>query len=472
MSSARATESDAPCDTGYARRLGLFDGTMIVVGGIIGAGIFLNPAIVAQRLPTPAWILGAWIAGGVIALIGALCFAELGARRPAAGGGYVYLRDAFGPLPGFLYGWTLLLVIATGAIAAVAVTFARYAADALHLGAAAVDPLAIAAILVLTAVNYVGVRPGATTQNVLTILKLVALAALILSAFAAGALLGGAHVAAGLPASATSARAAAPARPPAAGVGLIAAFGAALIPVLFSYGGWQQANFVAEEIVEPRRNLPRALLLGVVIVVSVYVLANVAYLTTLGAPRLAASLAPASETMRATLGATGGTLIGWGIVASAFGFLNLVILVSPRVYQAMAGDGLFFRWAARLHPRYRTPAGALLFQAAWSIALLLSGTYGQLLDYVVFGDWIFFGLVVSTLFVYRRREADRARSGGSQTPGFRTFGYPWIPAVFVAAAAYVVASSVWSNPANALIGAVLIGAGVPVFLFWRRRPAG
>jgi len=436
--------------TTYARRLGLFDATMAVIGGIIGAGIFLNPAIVAQRLTTTPWILAAWVAGGGVAVLGALCFAELGARRPAAGGGYVYLRDAFGPLAAFLYGWTLLLVIGSGAIAAVAVTFARYATDLLHLGAGAVDPLAIGAIVLLTAVNYVGVRAGATTQNVFTALKLIALALLIVVS-----LLAVLHGAGCPPARAVP-------RPGARGIGLLGAFGAALIPILFSYGGWQQTNFIAEEIREPRRNLPRALLLGVAAVVAVYVLANVAYLTMLGPPQLADSLAPASETMRVILGPPGGTLIAAGIVASTFGFLNLVILVSPRVYQAMADDGLFFGWAARLHPRFRTPAGALLFQAAWSIVLLLNGTYRQLLDYVVFGDWIFFGLVVATLFLYHRRDA-------GDDVAFRTPGDPFVPGLFVAVALYVVLSSIWSNPRNAAIGAALIAAGVPVFAFWRRR---
>jgi APA family basic amino acid/polyamine antiporter len=456
--------------TAYARRLGLFDATMVVIGGIIGAGIFLNPAIVAQRLPATGWILGAWGAGGVVAVLGALCFAELGARRPAAGGGYVYLRDTLGALPAFLYGWALLLVIGTGAIAAVAVTFARYAADLFHLPAGAVSPLAIGAILLLTVVNYVGVRWGGTTQNLFTVLKLVALATLIVAglfglaragASAAGTL---APVAAGGGAAGAGAGAPGPASAP-AGWALVAAFGTALIPILFSYGGWQQANFIAEEIIEPRRNLPRAILLGVAAVVAVYVLANVAYVRVLGPAALAASQAPASDTMRRVLGPLGGTLIAAGIAASAFGFLNLVILVSPRVYQAMADDGLFFRWAARLHPRWRTPTGALLFQAAWACALLLTGTYGQLLDYVVFGDWIFFGLVVATLFVFRARGRDAA----DDDVAFRAPGYPVVPGLFVAVAAFVVFSSIRSNPRNAAIGGLLITAGVPVFLLWRRQ---
>ena len=457
--------------TTYARRLGLFDGTMVVVGGIIGAGIFLNPAIVAQRVGSPGLILAAWALGGVVALLGALCFAELGARRPEAGGGYVYLREALGPLPAFLYGWTLLLVINSGGIAAVGMTFASYAADLAGLPPSLIKPLAIAAIALLTVINYLGIRPGATTQNVFTILKLVALGGLILAGLALAARVAG-------PGAAAEAAGTAP-----QGMSAVAvALGAALIPVLFAFGGWQNANFVAGEIREPQRNLPRALLLGVGIVVATYLLANLAYVTTLGAAGLAASAAPASDTMRALLGPAGGTFIATGIVLSTFGFLNLSILAAPRVYQAMADDGLFFRWAARLHPRYRTPAGAIVFQSTWAVVLLLSGTYGQLLDWVVFGDWIFFGLVVATLFVYRAR--DRRRDGPARAedgatpeggaaaasePTFRAFGYPWLPACFVLVAGIVVISSIASNPVNALLGSLLIGAGVPVFLFWRRR---
>ncbi|HEY8468484.1 MAG TPA: amino acid permease, partial [Longimicrobiales bacterium] len=394
--------------TSYARRLGLFDGTMVVVGGIIGAGIFLNPAIVAQRVGAPGLILAAWALGGVVALLGSLCFAELGARRPEAGGGYVYLREALGPLPAFLYGWTLLLVINSGGIAAVGVTFASYTADLAGLPASLVKPLAIAAIAALTIINYVGIRPGATTQNVFTVLKLVALGGLILAGLTLAARAAGPVAGAG----AGEARMGEAAAGPEGALAAAGALGAALIPVLFAYGGWQNANFVAGEVRDPQRNLPRALLFGVGIVVATYVLANVAYVVTLGAGGLAASSAPAADTMRALLGPAGGTFITAGIVLSTFGFLNLSILAAPRVYQAMADDGLFFRWAARLHPRYRTPAGAILFQSAWAVVLLLSGTYGELLDWVVFGDWIFFGLVVVTLFVFRAREAREGPEGG------------------------------------------------------------
>jgi len=412
---------------------------MAVVGGIIGGGIFRAPATVAERLRSPGLVLLAWVIGGGVALIGAFCFGELGQRRPRAGGGYVYLRETWGALPAFLYGWTLVLVIATGAIAAVAVTFADYTLALLGLPHRFSVPLAIAAIVLLSGINYVGVRPAAITQNIFTILKLAALAALI----GAGLLI------------------AAPSPPSAAPSAPATALGAALVPILFTYGGWQQTNFIAEEIVEPERNLPRALVLGVAVVVLVYLLTNYVYLHVLGVQRLGASTAPAAETMGALLGPIGGKIIAAGIALSTFGFLNLVILVTPRVLQAMAADGVFFGKLAELHPTYRTPAAAIVALAVCAIILTLTGTFGQLVDYVTFGDWIFFGLTVAGLFIYRRREP--------MTGGFRVPGYPVTPAVFVLAAAYVVISAVLSNPHNAIIGAGLIALGVPVFLYWRSR---
>jgi basic amino acid/polyamine antiporter, APA family len=442
------TISPIPVPGTYARRIGLFSGIMMVVGGIIGSGIFLNPALVTERVRTAELTLLVWILGGAIALVGALVFAELGARRPVAGGGYVYLRDAYGKLPAFLYAWTLLLVIATGAIAAVAVTFAGYTATLMGYGPAAHLPLAVGAILTLSAVNYVGVRPGAITQNIFTILKLTALAILIGTGLAIP----------GSPSSVTL--------PPVAEHQLTLALGAALVPVLFAFGGWQQTNFVAEELIDPERNLPRALVAGVIIVVAVYLLANVAYLRTLGVSGLAQSSAPAADAVSSVFGARGRGIIAAGIAVSTFGFLNLVILVSPRVYQAMARDGLFFPSLARLHPRYRTPAAAIVFQAAWAIVLTMTGRYGDLLDYVVFGDWIFFAAVASTVFVFRARERTGQESSSLR---FRMPGFPILPLGFILAATYVVLGSVASNPANAVKGTVLMLLGVPVFLYWQRR---
>jgi APA family basic amino acid/polyamine antiporter len=245
--------------------------------------------------------------------------------------------------------------------------------------------------------------------------------------------------------------------------------GTALVPVLFTYGGWQQTNFLAEEIVDAETNLPRALLVGVLVVLAVYLLANVAYLRVLGAAGLAATPAPAAAVMERVVGPGGRVVISAGIALSSFGFLDLVILVTPRVFQAMAADGVFFRRLAELHPTYRTPGAAILLMGAWAVALTLTRTYGPLTDYVVFGDWIFFGLSVATLFIYRRRD----RAAGVPRPlKFRTPGYPWVPALFVLAALYVVASSVTSNPRNAAIGTALLLAGVPVFYYWRHRGKG
>jgi len=242
---------------------------------------------------------------------------------------------------------------------------------------------------------------------------------------------------------------------------LAIALGTALVPVLFAYGGWQQTNFVAEEMVDAERNLPRALVLGVVIVAAVYLAVNLTYLRALGVAGLAASAAPAADSMELRFGLVGRTLIEVGIAVSTFGFLNLVILVTPRVYQAMARDGLFFRRLAALHPRFRTPVAAIALQAAWAIALLLSGTYGELLDYVTFADWIFFAATAATLVVYRRRGIDR------DVRRFRAPFHPWSVALFVLAAGYVIAGSIVSSPYNALRGVILLAAGVPLYGWWR-----
>jgi APA family basic amino acid/polyamine antiporter len=439
--------------TTYARRLGLFSTTMAVVGGIIGGGIFRTPAAVAERVGSPSMILAVWATGAVVALAGAFCYGELGWRRPRAGGGYVYLREAWGPLPAFLYGWGLLLVIATGAMAAVAVTFADYAVALTGLPERLTVPLAVGAIVLLAGINYVGVRPGAVTLNILTVLKLAALAALIVAGLALA-----------LPASSSPVTSV-------SGRSAFGAFGAALVPVLFTYGGWQQTNFVAEEIVAPERTLPRALVLGVAIVAAVYLLANLAYLRVLGPAGLGASSAPAADTMRALLGSAGGTFIAAGIAVSTLGFLDLVILVTPRVLQAMAADGVFFPRLAVLHPRYRTPAAAIVAQAAWAIVLTLTGTFAQLVDYVSFGDWIFFGLTVAGLGRLRAADArangPRAHAGGPLVPG-----YPWTAALFVAAAMLVVISTIRESPRNAALGTGLLVIGIPVYLWWTRSERG
>lgn len=435
--------------TTYARRVGLFAGTMMVVGGIIGSGIFLNPSVVAQRAGTSGLTIAAWLLGGGVAVLGAFIYAELGGRRPQAGGGYVYLRDAFGPLPAFLYAWTLLLVIASGAIAAVAMSFASYAAAITGLPPTVITPMALTAIVLLTFINILGVKPSAVMTSLFTLLKLAALGVLI----AAGlwAIMGGRA----LPS---------PVLLPLVHGTATVSFAGALVPVLFAYGGWQQTNFVAEEMVDASRNLPRALLWGVGIVLVVYLLANVVYLKVLGVGGLADSTAPAADTMQVIFGPAGRTFIAVGIALSTVGFLNLAICANARVYQAMARDRIFFDAFAQLHPRFRTPVVALVAQGAWAAVLVLSGTYGELLDYVVFGDWIFFGLTATTLFYFRRRDA----LAGTARPEFVTPAWQLSVILFVAAAIYVVAGSVMASPGNALRGAALILLGVPLYL-WRRR---
>jgi APA family basic amino acid/polyamine antiporter len=431
----------------FRRALGPFDATMVVVGGIIGSGIFIVPSVVAQRLPTPGLVLAAWTAGGAIALAGAFAFAELAALFPRAGGEYVYLREAYHPLVAFLFGWASLLMIQGGGLAAVSITFAQYGLRLLGRNPAYASVGAAIAIGVVAAVNYVGVKLGSRLLNVLVILKFVALAALI-----GGGLLfppaEGPHVA--------------PAAPPPGG---FAPFGGALVPILFAYGGWQSVNLVAEETREPRRTIPRALIVGMGIVIAVYLLANVVYLRVLSHPGLAATATPAADALQWILGPGADRLIAAAIAISAFGFLDLTLLAQTRIYYAMGKDGAFFPALARLHPNFGTPTLAIVFQAGWGILLALTGTYGQLVDSVVFGDWIFFGLTVAAIFVFRRRIPVESREPGS----FRTPGYPLVPALFVAAAAVVVVSAVRTNPSRSAIGIALLAIGPPVYWLFSRR---
>jgi APA family basic amino acid/polyamine antiporter len=427
-----------------ARRLGLFDATMLVMGGIVGSGIFMNPYVVARQVTTPALILGAWVLGGLIALGGAFIYAELAALRPEVGGQYAYIREAFHPAAAFVYGWALLLVIQSGGMAAVAVTFARYFGELTRAGLP--DPLvATLALGLLTAVNCLGVRTGSTVQSALMVLKIGAIAALV----AAGALF---------------AEGPGPALRPLldrpASLDLVTAGGAALVPVLFAYGGWQTAGFVAGELKRPERDLPRGLLVGVAGVVVLYVSVNLVCLRVLGPAGLAATTAPASEVMRRVLGERGATLIALGIAVSTLGFLSQSILTAPRVYFAMAEDGLFFRSVGWLHPRTRVPVVAVALQGLLAVLVALSGRYEQILNYVVSVDFMAFGLTGAALFVFRRR---------GEVGSFRTPGHPWTTGAFVAACWLVVANTVWRYPAHTVIGMAILLAGIPAYFFWSRQ---
>lgn len=432
----------------FRRELGVFDATMVVIGGIIGSGIFINPYLVARGLDTPAQVLGVWALGGAVAIAGAFAYAELGRLLPRAGGQYVYLREAWHPLIGFLYGWALLFMIETGAIAAVALTFAQYALRLTGSTNVAAEPIAVAAIVLISVINYLGVKPGSRVLNVFVVLKVAALAVLIVFAWFAPAMPGWLSVGRvdDSPTTALS-------------------FGAALIPILFAYGGWQVANYVAEEMRDPERHLPRSLILGTLTVIVIYLLVNVAYLRTLGLPGLAATTTPAAEAAGHWFGSNGERFISAAIAISTFGFLNLAVLAPSRVYYAMAADGAFFPQLSRLHPRFGTPGAAIILQSVWALVLLFQSSYRELLGTVVFADWIFFGLTVAGLFVLRPRL--------NRGTGYRTPGYPWLPALFVGIACIVVFSAVREDPQRCGIGALLLLAGVPVyylFKYFSRRP--
>jgi APA family basic amino acid/polyamine antiporter len=437
-----------------ARRLGLFDATMIVMGGIIGSGIFINPHVVAKEVHTPATILGAWAVGGLIALAGAFVYAELAATHTETGGQYAYLREAFHPAVAFIYGWGLLLVTQTGGMAAVAITFAKYFLELTglqsnNLNAALVATCTLAA---LTVINCLGVRTGSTTQNVLMILKIAAIVALVVNGMRyslAGNCTPGTTVAP-IPDGVSPT---ADYRP------LATAFGAALIPVMFAYGGWQTSSFISGEMREPQKNLPRGLLLGVLGVIAVYLAVNFVCVRVLGTVGLAATETPASEVMRLALGEGGARLIAVGIAISTLGFLSQGMLTAPRVYFAMAEDGLFFKSVAKLN-QARVPVVAIALQGFFAIIIALSGRYEQILNYVVSVDFIFFGLTAVCIFIFRRRAKNAST-------GYKVPGHPLTTLFFIAACCIVVVSTVYSYPKNSIIGFAILLAGLPVYLLWK-----
>lgn len=437
---------------GLARRLGLFDATMIVMGGIIGSGIFMNPYVVARQVHTSAMILGVWVIGGLIALLGAFIYAELSARRPQVGGQYAYIREAYHPLAAFIYGWTLLLVIQTGGMAAVAVTFARYFVE-LTRAPVADGLIAALALGALTIINCMGVKAGSTTQSTLMILKILAIAALV----ACGLIF------VGKPAGEATWGGRVLDRP--MSMDLLTAVGAAMVPVLFAYGGWQTACFVAGEVREPRRNMPRGLIIGVLGVVVLYLGVNFVCLRVLGTSGLAATTTPASDVMRSALGNTGGYLIAAGIAISTLGFLSQSMLTAPRVYYAMAEDGLFFKSIGWIHPRTRVPVVAIALQGLCAIIIALSGRYEQILNYVVSADFIFFGLSATCIFALRRNDV----RGKKPAFGYNIPGHPVTTVMFVTASWFVVINTIFRYPANTVIGLAIMAAGVPAYFFWKWR---
>ena len=426
------------------RRLGALDASAIVISNVIGGGIFFVPVIVAQLVPSPGAMLGVWIAGGALALAGAMAYAELAAVRPHAGGEYVYLRDAFGPLAAFLTGWTSFVAGFSGAIAASAVALAEYVTRFFPGAAHARPAIALAAIAALTLVHVRGLGPGRLVQNLLAGLKVGGIVVIV----AAGFSFGRGH-AANLSVHA-----------PVAAVPWLLA----LVPVMFTYSGWNAAAYVAEEMREPSRNVPLALGLGTLAVVAVYVLLNALYVYALPAAELAAI--PGGRLMDTAaerlFGVAAGNLLALFTIVSLSASISAMVLAGPRVYFAMARDGMFVRAAGRVHPRFHTPAAAIVAQSVWSGVLVLSGTLSQLVSYTGFAVVLFSGVAVLSLFVLRRRDGHRRRP-------FSAIGYPWAPAMFVIASAVMLVNEVWRNPVPTLTGTALIVAGVPVYYVMRAR---
>ncbi|MHB8140661.1 MAG: APC family permease [Vulcanimicrobiaceae bacterium] len=430
------------------RRLGTRDAALIVMGGIVGSGIFRSPSAVAKIVHAPGLVLLAWIVGGLIALLGATLFAELAARRPENGGLYAYLRDAFHPAVAFAYGWTLLLVSQSGGAAASAVTFAAYIGPLIGIHAP-VWILAVLALAFFTFINSLGVRTGTTTQNAFMVAKIVAICALVVVGLFAP--------------QADAAASAANTVFAAVGPSL---FLFALVPVLFAYNGWQTASFMTGELRRPERTLPAGIIFGVLGVIVLYLAVNVICVRVLGPVGLAQTTTPASDVARVVLGGFGARAMALVVALSTLGFMSNQILTAPRVYFQMACDGIFFGQLARLHPRTRVPVIAILVQGVAAMLLALTGSFDRILNYVTSIDYVFFALAVVALFIFRARD----RRAGSPTIPFRVPGHPWTTALFGLISVAVVATIVLHDPTDAVIGFGILLVSLPVYaLFARRR---
>jgi len=432
------------------RVLGLWDVVSIVIGGVIGSGIFLVPAEIARGVGAPLLIFAVWIAGGMLSYFGALSFSEMSAAMPKAGGMYNFLKEAFGPLPAFLFGWTLFLVIDSGAIATLTVAFAsNYLPYFVKISPFGQKIVAAVFILFLVIVNYVGVRWGANLQNFLTVIKFVALAAVCIIVFI----------------FAKDANASNWIRPLPSGLSgsMFGAFGVALVASLWAYKGWEGATYSAGEVKRPERNLPMGLLIGTMTCVIIYVVANMAYLYVFPASKIAESPRIASDVMNVVVGPVGPSIISFIILFSIMGAANQTILCSPRVYFAMARDGLFFDKIADAHPKFLTPHISIIALGVWSLVLtLLLETFQSLFTYVIFGEWIFFGLTVGAVIVLRKKRPDLPRP-------YKTWGYPITPIIFMLAALYISGNSLVNTFKESMFGLIIILLGVPAYLYWKKR---
>jgi APA family basic amino acid/polyamine antiporter len=436
--------------TDFRRELGLFDGINVVIGNTIGSGIFIAPAVVAATIaPQTGGIhLLVWLVGGLLAMTGALSYAELGALMPRAGGHYVFLREGIGDLAGFLYGWTIMLVIASGSIAFVSITFVTYLSYFVPMSPWVLKLVAIITILGLTGVNYVGVKMGSVVLNLFTGLKVIALIVLII----AGLFFASLHRENFLPIVPDGTQ---------LDLGWLSTFMFALVSVLFTYGGWQNIGFIAGELKNPRRNLPMSMAIGVTIVIVIYMLTNFVYVNVLGVPTMAGSHLVASDTMECLWGKVGGSFVALLIMVSSFGITNAIIMVSPRVYYAMSKDGLFLPQLARVHPRFKTPHIALVFQAVWaSVIVIASDTFQQIMNYVVFMDWLFLAMAVYCIYVLRKKYPDAPRP-------YRAWGYPVTPALFILLSMVVVVNTLVRAPLESGIGIAIVLTGLPFYFGMR-----
>jgi APA family basic amino acid/polyamine antiporter len=432
------------------RSLGLRELILIVIGTVIGSGIFIVPGEVLRDTGYavgPALLV--WLVGGVLTLLGALTYGEMGAMAPEAGGLYVYIRDTFGPLPAFLYGWALFFAISAGSLATLAVAVAGYLQQIVPLSPALQKVVAVAVVAIVCVVNVRGTRHGAQVQNWATGIKVgaIVLMAVVLMGWGRG--MGAADRAVMTPGVSTN---------------LLSGMGVAMIGVLWAYEGWQYVTFSAGEALNPQRTFPRGIVLGTTVLIVVYLVANVAYLAALGPEAAGRSDAVAADAVRVVVGRGAGKLIAGAIVISMFGAANGLTLTAPRVYFAMARDGLFFRRLAEVHPRFGTPAIAVVASSIWAALLALSGTFEQLLTYVVFAGWIFYGLGAVSVFLYRRQQPDRPRP-------FRVPGYPWTPMLFVLSAAAIVVNTMVARPVQALMGLGIVLLGAPAYYLWKGRAA-
>jgi APA family basic amino acid/polyamine antiporter len=430
------------------RAIRLHHATAMVVGTILGAAIFVQPSEISRLVPSVPGMLAVWAICGLLTFCGALVCAELASAFPQTGGVYIFLRETFPPLAGFLWGWAMFWSIHTGIISATAVIFARYLGVFIPYGDSGTRLVAIAAILLLSAINYLGVRPGSALQTALTLAKV--LAVLVMLGFA---LVAAAPESAQAPASAEAA----------AGEFSLRGFGLALVAGLFAFGGWHMVTYAAGETRDAQRTVPRALLLGTLVVTACYIGLNAAYLHVLPLDRMIASDRVAADAATALVGPRGAAAISLLVMVSSLGTASGVILAGPRVYLAMAQDGLLFRWAGAIHPRHQTPHRAIVLQALWASLLVATGTYRQLFTRVIFTEWFFFALMALGVFILRRR-ADYA-------PAYRLWGYPFVPLLFVVASAAIVLNQLIADPKESALGLLLVGAGIPVYYLWLRPAA-